>query len=252
MQLEQCVAYGGPAMERTSGIRDVMDECMRVAELTSSKEAAVSAVVKSGRLMKKGGGLSRCGRHTWHWRYFEVREHILYYYASEVDSPTHTNTEPLGRPIGSMALTTATVAAPRTDRYKFYFTVTCKQTGLKFHLQAADRPDMMAWMHALTVRASAHTCSVHTCSVRTCSVHTCSAAVGCAWPQRLSMLRSPTFLNASTHDAYLTLALRPRRRSRRFPNPLAQRRVSFPRSSSRSRTSSAMRRHRETARCAPR
>ncbi len=170
LQLEQCVVYGVPStpntkLESKASMADVMKECAAVADAVvgatiggepssvSAADSQVGGVSISGTLKKKGGGLSRFGRRNWNQRYCEVRDRVFYYYHQpdgESTSATRTPDAPIGKPKGSMALNTAIVTAPTDSQYQHYFVLTCKQTGLVFHLQAASAADMKKWIHKLT------------------------------------------------------------------------------------------------------
>ena len=142
VQLEQCIVYG-PGAARLTSTSDLMKECVNVTEQATA-EIPGEQVVFKGTLRKQGGGTSRCGRKTWNNRHFEIRDRILYYYASEADVP-------MDRPRGSMQLATATVKADFPKRPN-YFEVKCKQSGLKFCLEAPNSKDFGEWIITIRVR----------------------------------------------------------------------------------------------------
>lgn len=157
LQLEQCVVYGGGGAlagvaATATTANELMQECVRVASesQSSSVHAPGEHVVHSGLLRKQGGGTSRFGRKTWHERYFEVRDRVLYYYSSQANAVAD-KTSPSDRPRGSMQLTTAIVSCPKNEDRPNYFEVRCRQSGLKFCLEAPTKDVMGKWI--LTIQA---------------------------------------------------------------------------------------------------
>ena len=154
LQLEQCVAYGG-AQGKSAGNgsatarqRELLTECARVASAAKSSDGVADGTkefVIDGILRKKGGGERRCGRRTWHDRYFVIRDRILYYYSSQAEASASN----LGR--GSLMLHTAEVTnVEGSTKYPFYFEVRNKQNGSKFCLCAPSREAMVRWIAAIT------------------------------------------------------------------------------------------------------
>ena len=151
VELEQCVVYGThPNLEGKTA--ELMRECASVTDavlggVPTASDSKVGEISISGTLKKKGGGFSRFGRRNWHQRYCEVRDRVFYYY-NQPDSASASHH--FDKPKGSMALNTATITAPKSSRYEHYFVLTCKQTGLVFHLQAASAAEMKHWITKLT------------------------------------------------------------------------------------------------------
>ena len=178
LMLEQCVVYGptakgeaaavSPGVEEsartsmamaadgdaTNRQRELMNECVRIASdsLTGVASHCGTGLVLSGELLKKGGGTSRCGRRNWQERYFELRDRVLYYYASRAHAVDNKDSR-LDHPRASISLVAATVHAKPHAKYPFYFEVACGQSGTKFCLQARSREDMVRW--CLAIRALA-------------------------------------------------------------------------------------------------
>ena len=58
---------------------------MAAESMTSPGTGTSNEAIYSGQLWKKGGGTSKLGRRNWHRRWFDVRQRVLYYYASEAE-----------------------------------------------------------------------------------------------------------------------------------------------------------------------
>lgn len=145
LHLEQCVAYGVTvSTERSTDQTQLMEECAKMAaeSMSSPGTGTSDEAVYSGQLWKKGGGTSKLGRRSWHRRWFDVRQRVLYYYASEAEMRQR-------KPKGSIYLSSAELVYGKESKYENFFEVHCRQSDLRFYLRADGPNDFKAWVTLL-------------------------------------------------------------------------------------------------------
>ena len=145
LHLEQCVAYGVTvSTEQSADQAQLMEECAKMAaeSMTSPGTGTSNEAIYSGQLWKKGGGTSKLGRRNWHRRWFDVRQRVLYYYASEAEMRQR-------KPKGSIYLSSAELTYGKESKYENFFEVHCRQSDLRFYLRADGPNDFKAWVTLL-------------------------------------------------------------------------------------------------------